>query len=62
MASEVEKAQVNHTNGALTAGARRRAALAEVNEAKFSRFHVKTCIVAGALFLNPSWYSSQSTS
>jgi PHS family inorganic phosphate transporter-like MFS transporter len=51
MASEVEKAQVNHTNGALTAGARRRAALAEVNEAKFSRFHVKTCIVAGALFL-----------
>lgn len=61
-------AEKNHTNqnndtqaaikagerASLSASQRRNAALAEVNEAKFSRFHVKTCIVAGALFLNPS--------
>jgi PHS family inorganic phosphate transporter-like MFS transporter len=44
MSLEAEKA---HANAAITAGERRRAALAEVDEAKFSWFHAKACIVAG---------------
>ncbi|RSH89771.1 Inorganic phosphate transporter pho84 [Saitozyma podzolica] len=58
MPPEAEKNHTNHNNGtnaAITAGERRRAALAEVNEAKFSRFHVKTCIVAGVGFFTDAY-------
>lgn len=41
---EVEKA---HANVPMSAGERRRAALVEIDEASFSWFHAKACIVAG---------------
>jgi hypothetical protein len=43
----VEKSVEIANHGGLSAGERRRAALAEVDEAKFSWFHAKACIVAG---------------
>ncbi|KAK4687221.1 MFS transporter, PHS family, inorganic phosphate transporter, partial [Tremellales sp. Uapishka_1] len=48
-----EKAHANYT--ANSAGERRRAALAEVDEAKFSWFHVKACIVAGVGFFTDAY-------
>jgi len=48
MSSHLESEKgVYQDNGAVSAGARRKAALAEIDEAKFSWFHVKACIVAG---------------
>ena len=41
-------------NAAVSAGERRQAALAEIDEAKFSWFHVKACIVAGEFFFSRS--------
>ena len=38
-----------HANMAVSAGERRKAALAEIDEAKFSWFHAKACVVAGEL-------------
>lgn len=42
-----EKTQYQGTNAASSAAERRRAALSEIDEAKFSWFHAKACIVAG---------------
>lgn len=44
---EGEKAIYGGGNGTVNADERRRAALAEIDEAKFSWFHAKACIVAG---------------
>ncbi|GFZ46219.1 Inorganic phosphate transporter PHO84 [Saitozyma sp. JCM 24511] len=52
MSLEAEKA---HASAAITAGERRRAALAEVDEAKFSWFHAKACIVAGVGFFTDAY-------
>ncbi|RSH85349.1 Inorganic phosphate transporter pho84 [Saitozyma podzolica] len=52
MSLEAEKA---HANAAITAGERRRAALAEIDEAKFSWFHAKACIVAGVGFFTDAY-------
>ncbi|RSH80816.1 Inorganic phosphate transporter pho84 [Saitozyma podzolica] len=52
MSPEVEKALP--TAGA-NAGERRRAALVEVDEAKFSWFHAKACIVAGVGFFTDAY-------
>ncbi|GFZ49947.1 Inorganic phosphate transporter PHO84 [Saitozyma sp. JCM 24511] len=52
MSPEVQKAQA--TTG-ITAGERRRAALVEVDEAKFSWFHAKACIVAGVGFFTDAY-------
>ena len=42
----------NHGNSSsVSAGERRKAALAEIDEASFSWFHAKACIVAGELRL-----------
>jgi PHS family inorganic phosphate transporter-like MFS transporter len=41
----VEKAHANYAS--TSAGERRRAALTDIDEAKFSWFHAKACIVAG---------------
>lgn len=43
---EVEKTQANVS---MSVGERRRAALAEIDEARFSWFHAKACVVAGEL-------------
>lgn len=42
-------------NQAASAGERRRAALEEIDEAKFSWFHVKACIVAGVGFFTDAY-------
>jgi PHS family inorganic phosphate transporter-like MFS transporter len=39
----------------MTAGERRKAALAEIDEAKFSWFHAKACIVAGVGFFTDAY-------
>ncbi|TYJ57575.1 phosphate:H+ symporter [Cryptococcus floricola] len=44
-----------HANVALSAQERRRAALAEIDEAKFSWFHAKACIVAGVGFFTDAY-------
>ncbi|TFY72287.1 hypothetical protein EVG20_g720 [Dentipellis fragilis] len=44
-----------HTSAALELDERRRAALAEVDNAKFSWFHVKVCMVAGAGFFTDAY-------
>ncbi|OWZ54510.1 phosphate:H+ symporter [Cryptococcus neoformans c45] len=49
---EVEKA---HANVPMSAGERRRAALAEIDEASFSWFHAKACIVAGVGFFTDAY-------
>ncbi|WWD17991.1 phosphate:H+ symporter [Kwoniella shandongensis] len=49
---EAEKA---HANLAVSAGERRRAALAEIDEAKFSYFHAKACVVAGIGFFTDAY-------
>ncbi|WVQ62285.1 phosphate:H+ symporter [Kwoniella botswanensis] len=49
---EVEKARAE---AVVTAGERRRAALAEIDEAKFSWFHAKACIVAGVGFFTDAY-------
>ncbi|WVW82201.1 phosphate:H+ symporter [Kwoniella bestiolae CBS 10118] len=49
---EVEKARAE---AVVSAGERRRAALAEVDEAKFSWFHAKACIVAGVGFFTDAY-------
>ncbi|WVQ85343.1 phosphate:H+ symporter [Cryptococcus sp. DSM 104549] len=49
---EVEKA---HAGASISAGERRRAALAEIDDAKFSWFHVKACIVAGVGFFTDAY-------
>jgi PHS family inorganic phosphate transporter-like MFS transporter len=42
-------------NQAASAAERRRAALEEIDEAKFSWFHVKACIVAGVGFFTDAY-------
>jgi PHS family inorganic phosphate transporter-like MFS transporter len=42
-------------NVAYTVDARRRAALAEIDNAKFSRFHAKVCLVAGVGFFTDAY-------
>ncbi|KAE8539992.1 phosphate:H+ symporter [Cryptococcus gattii VGV] len=49
---EVEKAQANVS---MSAGERRRAALAEIDEARFSWFHAKACAVAGVGFFTDAY-------
>ncbi|WWC58526.1 phosphate:H+ symporter [Kwoniella dejecticola CBS 10117] len=49
---EAEKARAD---AVISAGERRRAALAEVDEAKFSWFHAKACIVAGVGFFTDAY-------
>ncbi|WVO19846.1 phosphate:H+ symporter [Cryptococcus decagattii] len=49
---EVEKTQANVS---MSAGERRRAALAEIDEAKFSWFHAKACVVAGVGFFTDAY-------
>ncbi|WWC99594.1 phosphate:H+ symporter [Kwoniella sp. B9012] len=49
---EVEKARAE---AVVSAGERRRAALAEIDEAKFSWFHAKACIVAGVGFFTDAY-------
>ncbi|OCF55548.1 phosphate:H+ symporter [Kwoniella mangroviensis CBS 10435] len=49
---EVEKARAEVV---VSAGERRRAALAEIDEAKFSWFHAKACIVAGVGFFTDAY-------
>ena len=44
---EAEKTAYQGGNAAANASGRRRAALAEIDEAKFSWWHVKACLVAG---------------
>ncbi|ODO11789.1 phosphate:H+ symporter [Cryptococcus amylolentus CBS 6273] len=44
-----------HANVALSAQERRRAALADIDEAKFSWFHAKACIVAGVGFFTDAY-------
>lgn len=45
-----DKAESATPNGVTALNARRRAALAEVDNAKFGWVHVKTCLVAGVGF------------
>ncbi|EIW69559.1 phosphate:H+ symporter [Tremella mesenterica] len=52
MSLEGEK---HHASVAISADERRRAALAEIDEAKFSWFHVKACIVAGVGFFTDAY-------
>ena len=49
-ASSHDDAVYNKQTGALTLDERRRAALAEVDSAAFSRFHIKIILVAGVGF------------
>ncbi|KAF8072062.1 inorganic phosphate transporter, partial [Lyophyllum atratum] len=49
--SEMQKTD----NVAYTVDARRRAALAEIDNAKFSRFHAKVCLVAGVGFFTDAY-------
>ncbi|XAO23305.1 phosphate:H+ symporter [Cryptococcus bacillisporus CA1280] len=49
---EVEKTQANVS---MSAGERRRAALAEIDEARFSWFHAKACVVAGVGFFTDAY-------
>ncbi|WWC66455.1 phosphate:H+ symporter [Kwoniella pini CBS 10737] len=49
---DVEKSRAD---AVVSAGERRRAALAEVDEAKFSWFHAKACIVAGVGFFTDAY-------
>ncbi|WVQ71037.1 phosphate:H+ symporter [Cryptococcus sp. DSM 104548] len=44
-----------HANVALSAQERRRAALADIDEARFSWFHAKACIVAGVGFFTDAY-------
>ncbi|KDN48675.1 hypothetical protein RSAG8_02662, partial [Rhizoctonia solani AG-8 WAC10335] len=46
---------VGKNPAAMTYDERRRAALREVDEAKFSRFHVKACLVAGVGFFTDAY-------
>nr|ODN89126.1 phosphate:H+ symporter [Cryptococcus depauperatus CBS 7841] len=45
----------NQASAAVSASERRRAALAEIDEAKFSWFHAKACIVAGVGFFTDAY-------
>ncbi|KAF9038855.1 hypothetical protein BDZ89DRAFT_945687, partial [Hymenopellis radicata] len=44
-----------HPPGGYMLGKRRRGALAEVDNAKFSRFHVEVCLVAGVGFFTDAY-------
>ncbi|OXB38425.1 phosphate:H+ symporter [Cryptococcus neoformans] len=54
MSSQFEVEKV-HANVPMSAGERRRAALAEIDEASFSWFHAKACIVAGVGFFTDAY-------
>ena len=47
-------------NGTFSLDQCREAALAEIDEAKFSRFHVKVCLVAGIGFFADAYVTSYS--
>ncbi|ORY32259.1 inorganic phosphate transporter [Naematelia encephala] len=57
MSLETEKAAYGAESGhvAISASERRRAALTEIDEAKFSWFHAKACIVAGVGFFTDAY-------
>lgn len=46
----ISEPSLNQQGGAVDLNARRRAALAEIDNAKFGWFHVKACAVAGVGF------------
>lgn len=57
--SEAYPEKAYQQGGAITAQERRRAALAEIDEAHFSWFHVKACLVAGEYGRGRQWQQWQ---
>lgn len=55
MSVEAEKPAYQGATQLPNAGERRRAALAEIDEARFSWFHAKACIVAGVGFFTDAY-------